>query len=142
MIRLRNINPGLLFLVLVVVAAVVVMGVSLLTANRSSSVVIQLITPVEYREQYALPAKPHFLLDVRTPEEFATGHIAEAVNISVDELQSRLSEVPHDVPVIVYCRSGNRSATAAKILKDAGYTSIYDLGGIAAWIAQGMPVIS
>jgi rhodanese-related sulfurtransferase len=80
------------------------------------------------------------LLDVRTPEEFNSGHIAGAVNIAVEQLSERLSEVPQDKPVVLYCRSGNRSGQAAQILERAGYTQIYDLGGIITWQQQGFPV--
>ena len=80
------------------------------------------------------------LIDVRTPEEFASGFIAGAVNIPVDQLSQRLNEVPQDEPVVVYCHSGNRSHQASQILEDAGYSQVYDLGGISQWQAAGMPV--
>ena len=75
------------------------------------------------------------LLDVRTPAEFAEGYIAGAVNIAVEELADRVSELPADkaAPIIVYCRSGRRSAIAAATLIDLGYTAVYDLGGIQDW---------
>ena len=75
------------------------------------------------------------LLDVRTPDEFAEGHIEGAVNLAVEELESRLNELPSDkaTPIVVYCRSGRRSALAAEILVKAGYSAIYDLGGIQNW---------
>jgi rhodanese-related sulfurtransferase len=75
------------------------------------------------------------LLDVRTEQEFVSGHIAGAVLIPVDEISARLAELPEDksTPIIVYCRSGNRSATAARMLINAGYRTVYDLGGINSW---------
>lgn len=82
----------------------------------------------------------HVLIDVRTPEEFAAGHIAGAINISVQSLPDRLDEVPNDETIVVYCRSGNRSATATEILVDAGYSPVYDLGGIQDWVSAGYPV--
>ncbi len=97
------------------------------------------IAPADYQTQFGVGAE-HLLVDVRTPEEFASGHIAGAVNIPVDELAQRLSEVPQDKPVVLYCRSGNRSGQAAQMLDQAGYTQIYDLGGIVAWAEQGFPV--
>jgi rhodanese-related sulfurtransferase len=100
----------------------------------------QLITPLNYQTMFEAPDS-HLLLDVRTAEEFASGYIPGAVNISVETLASRLDEIPSDTPVVVYCRSGNRSATAARILVDAGFGPVYDLGGIQTWIAQGLPVI-
>lgn len=75
------------------------------------------------------------LLDVRTPAEFAEGHIAGAVNIAVEELADRASELPADktAPIIVYCRSGRRSAIAAATLIELGYSAVSDLGGIQDW---------
>ena len=73
------------------------------------------------------------LLDVRTPGEYAEKHIPDAVNIPVQELESRMAELPRDRPIVVYCRSGHRSARAATMLKTAGYTSVYDLGAMSNW---------
>ncbi len=97
------------------------------------------ISPADYQGKFGA-GSDHLLLDVRTPEEFASGHIPGAVNISVDALAQRLSEVPQEAPVVVYCRSGNRSNQATQILDQAGYTQIYDLGGIVTWAEQGYPV--
>lgn len=73
-----------------------------------------------------------FLLDVRTPEEFAEGHVEGATNIPVDALAERLADVPKDHDVVVYCRSGGRSARAASLLREAGY-EVHDLGAMDAW---------
>jgi phage shock protein E len=108
------------------------------TTSPSTTNASQDISPAQYQEQFSQAT--HTLIDVRTVEEYSSGHIAGSVNIAVDALASRLSEVPKDKPVIVYCRSGNRSATAAQILVEAGYTNVYDLGGIQAWQAAGLPV--
>jgi rhodanese-related sulfurtransferase len=73
------------------------------------------------------------LLDVRTPAEFSEGHVAKALNIPVQELPARLREVgPTTRPVVVYCRSGGRSAAASQILKQAGY-QVKDIGPMHAW---------
>lgn len=97
------------------------------------------IAPADYQAKFGANVD-HVLLDVRTPQEFASGHIPGAINISIDELIGRLSEVPQDKPVVLYCRSGNRSNQAAQILDRAGYTQIYDLGGIINWVQQGYPI--
>ncbi len=74
------------------------------------------------------------LLDVRTPEEFAAGHVEGAVNIPVQTLAERISEVgPRERPVVVYCRSGGRSAKATALLREAGYQQVLDLGPMSAW---------
>jgi hydroxyacylglutathione hydrolase len=84
---------------------------------------------------------PFMLLDVRTAEEYAEGHIKGAVLIPVQELEQRISEVPKDKQVYVYCRSGVRSSRASKILVDAGYTRIENVvGGFMAWKDAGYPV--
>lgn len=100
----------------------------------------QRIAPQQYQEQFAAGQTPFQLIDVRTPEEFASGHIAGSVNIPVESLSDRLGEVSQDSPVVLYCRSGRRSAEAARILDAAGYNGVYDLGGIQAWQAAGFPV--
>ena len=123
----------------IVAVVVIIVGVVMLVMpNNVPTNTTAQISPAEYQSQF--DGEPHFLLDVRTPEEFATGHIAGAANISVQTLAERLSEVPEDQPVVVYCRSGNRSAQAAQILQEAGYSSVYDLGGVNAWTAAGFPL--
>lgn len=70
------------------------------------------------------------VLDVRTGVEFGTGHLDGAKNIPVSELDARMNELPKDrsAPILVYCRSGGRSARARKILETAGYTNVTDGG--------------
>lgn len=75
------------------------------------------------------------IVDVRTPEEFNEGHIENAINLPVDEIEDRALEVlPNKKETyLIYCRSGNRSAQGAKILENMGYEIIYDFGGINDW---------
>lgn len=73
------------------------------------------------------------LLDVRTPEEFSSGHIKGAKNIPVSEIDRRASELPKDKPVVVYCRSGARSGRARSILVSKGYQDVHNLGPMGAW---------
>lgn len=74
------------------------------------------------------------LLDVRTPEEFAAGHLPGALNIPVQKLGDRMAELPaRDRPIVVYCRSGQRSRRAVRALREAGYVEVHDLGPMAAW---------
>ncbi len=72
-------------------------------------------------------ARP-FLLDVRTSEEFAGGHIPGAVNIPIDELRSRLAELPHDREIAAYCQVGQRGYLATRILLQAGFLA-RNIGG-------------
>lgn len=74
------------------------------------------------------------LVDVRTPEEFSAGHIDGALNVPVGELPKRIGELgAKERPIVVYCRSGARSARAAGILKGAGFTQVHDIGPMSAW---------
>jgi rhodanese-related sulfurtransferase len=74
------------------------------------------------------------LLDVRTPVEFASGHLDGARDVPVQELSGRLDEVgPKDVPVVVYCRSGARSPSAAKLLRASGFARVVNLGAMTRW---------
>jgi rhodanese-related sulfurtransferase len=100
----------------------------------------QLIAPLAYVSQFRENPTPHILLDVRTPEEFRDVRIPGAINIPLQSLENRLAELPQNQTIVLYCRSGNRSADAARILAQAGYGSVYDMGGIIAWDAAGLPV--
>lgn len=70
----------------------------------------------------------YFVLDVRTPQEFAEGHIPGAVNIPVDELRQRMGEVPRDVPVAAYCQVGQRGYLATRMLIQSGHPAV-NIGG-------------
>ena len=83
------------------------------------------------------------LLDVRTPEEFADGHLKNASNIDFynDNFLEQTSGLDRSKPVYLYCRSGGRSGKAAKKLSENGY-QVYDLeGGILAWEAENFEVV-
>lgn len=74
------------------------------------------------------------LVDVRSPGEYAGGHIDGAVNIPVQELSERVAELaPNDKPIVVYCQSGMRSASAARFLRAAGFKSVHNLGAMRSW---------
>jgi len=96
----------------------------------------------EHWQQGAQSPIPFIMLDVRTAEEYAEGHIKGAVLIPVQVLETRLSEVPKDKQVYVYCHSGVRSARASKMLIKHGFTNIENVvGGIEAWKHAGYPVV-
>ncbi len=82
-----------------------------------------------------------FLLDTRGQEEWESGHIDDALHIYIGHLEERLSEVPRDKTVAVYCASGHRAGLGASILLRAGYPRVYNVpGSIRAWMAAGFPV--
>jgi phage shock protein E len=82
---------------------------------------------------HQLVEKGATLLDVRTPGEFASGHISGAVNIPLNDLSGRIQELREDQAIVVYCRSGRRSAIAAKLLREHGVGTVSDLGAMSNW---------
>jgi rhodanese-related sulfurtransferase len=86
---------------------------------------------------------PPLVLDVRTPEEFASGHVPGARNVPIDELAAHTGELSayQAQPVVVYCERGPRAAKAAGALEAAGFTSVRELDGhMSAWREAGLPV--
>ena len=85
------------------------------------------------------------ILDVRTPKEFSQGHIEGAKNINVldnNSFYDKVAELSQNQAVVVYCRSGSRSAKAQAIMVEQGFTETYNVrGGIMAWQAKGKKVV-
>jgi len=84
------------------------------------------------------------VLDVRTPEEYATGHIegAKLVDFYEPDFAQRIDELDRGEEYVVYCRSGNRSSQATALMAEQGFTDVNDVdGGIVAWEAAGLPVV-
>lgn len=77
-------------------------------------------------------AKP-LLLDVRTKAEFDQGHIPGSLLMPYDSIQVDFKEADKSRPIVVYCRSGNRSSTAARTLVSMGYTDVSDFGAVHQW---------
>lgn len=84
------------------------------------------------------------LIDVRTPGEFSSGHIENSINIdyNADNFKDLVGELDPNQEVYVYCKVGGRSGRSAKILKEMGFTKIYDLdGGIMQWEKDGFKTV-
>jgi phage shock protein E len=85
------------------------------------------------------------ILDVRTPGEFAEGYIEGAQNIDFQSgnFENEIAALDKNVTYAVYCRSGNRSGQAAKIMHDAGFHDVYNLdGGVIDWTSEGMLLVT
>lgn len=75
------------------------------------------------------------VVDVRTPAEFAAGHVPGAVNIPLEEVERRHAEIgPPATPVLVYCRTGRRSGLAAQALRTRGFDAVYDFQAWDLWV--------
>ncbi len=82
-------------------------------------------------EQVNTTAENAVFVDVRTPEEFSSGHVDGATNIPVDEIERITEEIPDkDTPIVLYCRSGGRAGRALKALTTLGYTDVVNAGGV------------
>lgn len=92
------------------------------------------ITPSEAKQRLD-SEEDLILLDVRTKEEYEAGHIEGSILIPVDIIEAEAEGILHDKekPILVYCRSGNRSVAAANVLVKLGYENVYNLGGINDW---------
>lgn len=86
-------------------------------------------TPTDYK---ALMAQDATIVDVRSKQEYANGHIAGSINIPLDTLTSNLSKINKNKPVITCCASGMRSTSAKSTLTAKGYTSVFNGGGWAS----------
>lgn len=83
-----------------------------------------------------LKKKDAQLIDVRTPKEYTSGHIENAINIDyyANDFKSKLAELDRNKPVLVYCKTENRTRETAKILEELGFNEVYTLeGGFTLW---------
>ncbi len=85
------------------------------------------------------------VIDVRTPEEFAAGHLEGAVlvDFNAPDFAARIAEFDPEGDYVIYCRSGNRSAGARDVMTEQGFTDVVDVeGGILAWDRAGLPIVT
>ena len=108
------------------------------SAEKGSVSEVDIATFAKKKEAGEVP----LVVDVRTDDEYAAGHVAGTVHIPLDQIGSRLAELEsHKAqPVYVICQSGARSARASKILAADGYQAVNVQGGTGGWIAAGHPV--
>ena len=129
---------------------VVVLG-TMLTGSCASvtEAPTQIIQDVNAKEAFDLiqehKGNPRFvIIDVRTPEEFAEGHIANAVNIDfrAEDFRSEIGQLDKGNIHFIYCRSGNRSRGALEIMIELGFVEVYHLStGIIGWLDEGLPTV-
>jgi rhodanese-related sulfurtransferase len=119
---------------LVIISVVVLAAVAYLLLRPHND----LPAEVDPAQAYALYQSGATFVDVRTEAEWATGHIPGSLLIPLDELPSRVNEIPRDKDIVVICKSGVRSKEGAAILRLDGFTRVTCLaGGIQAWAAMG-----
>jgi len=129
----------------------VLLAVNILNADcrHSSNEEAKFFTNVQSSDAMALikenSENPDFIiLDVRTAEEFNSGHIKNAVNIDyfLDNFKAELDKLDKDKTYLIYCMSGSRSGRALQVMKKIGFRHVYNLeGGIIAWKSAGLPLV-
>ena len=122
---------------LVIIALAVIIGFPPNTADTTTAQPLE----VSVDKAYQMRENGAFVLDVRELSEWEEGHIPDATLIPLGELESRMDEIPTDQEVVIVCRSGNRSAQARDILKNAGLTNVTSMaGGMNQWISKSYEV--
>lgn len=121
---------------------VLVVFLSLITLScKSDKSVITIVSTEEV--ETIMQSEDVQLIDVRTPEEYQEGHILNAQNIDYNspDFEVDITKLDKTKPVLLYCKSGNRSGKSSQIFLEAGFKIIYDLeGGITEWIDKGLEV--
>jgi thioredoxin len=119
---------------------IVLVTFTMVSCNGQASKSLKSVDPLSFSKEIAMLEQPQ-VIDVRTPEEFSTGHILDAKNIDWlnNNFVTATEKLDKSQPVFVYCKSGGRSAKAAAKLEELGFKKIYNLeGGIMKWDAAGL----
>ncbi len=112
-----------------------------LLACTEKEVAQKTLEPNEFEQN--LITQRGILLDVRTPTEYKEGHLAHSINIDykADDFKKVIAQLDRNKPYFVYCKAGVRSQKATEIMRNLGFTQLYNLnGGIDAWRAEGLPL--
>ena len=134
-------SPGAQIAALAVVALIVFLILQMGGNRADTPAASTLPSTVDVNEAYQMYQSGAFVLDVRTVEEWNEFHAHGTTLIPLDQLTSRLNEVPPDRQILVVCRSGNRSAQARDLLLNAGFEQVTSMtGGLNEWRASGFPV--
>jgi rhodanese-related sulfurtransferase len=133
-------RPGAQIAVLLVVALVIYLLLQM-GGTSNNSATASLPAQISVSEAYEKYKQGAFFIDVRTQEEWNEFHAPNTSLVPLDQLPSRLNELPRDREIVVVCRSGNRSQQGRDILLNAGFTRVTSMtGGLNDWRAAGYPV--
>jgi len=136
-----------LFLVMITLTVLFAMGCT--TGGMATKTQVRILEDVSPDEVYKIIKKnghnPDFkVLDVRTENEYRDGHLADAVNIDFysESFRDELAALDKDDTYVIYCRSGSRSGKTLLMMKELGFTHVYNItGGILNWRREGLPVV-
>lgn len=118
-------KKNILFIIFIIILFILVIFITNIGSSKKSAI----NTPKVSSISDIVQDENIVLIDVRTEEEYDSGHIPRAINIPYTEIENEV-DYDKDKPIAVYCRTGKRSKEAALTLEKMGYTKIYDIGGI------------
>ena len=125
------------------VIALIVLGAAIWLVTRGTTASSSLPHEISVADALAKKNAGAFILDVRQQDEWNDFHIAGSTLIPLDQLPSRLRELPKNQEVVVVCRTGHRSTQGRDILLNAGFTQVMSMtGGLMQWKAAGYPTVS
>jgi len=147
--KLKPLKPVILALLIVFMVPAVLNGCLSREAEVTSSENTSIIEDVNLKEAYAIIvdnlSNPDFvIIDVRTPGEYASGHIEDAINMDfyAEDFDEQLDELDRDKIYLLYCQSGNRSGKALDKMEALGFKEVYNmLGGIVNWERTNLPTV-
>lgn len=108
--------------------------------NEQEKSAIHVVMPTEFKEK----SINQVIIDIRTPQEFSQGHIEGAININYYDhsFMEQIGKYDKSKPIFLYCRSGNRTSSAAAKIAKVGFEEVYDLqGGIMSWSRENLEII-
>ena len=123
-------------------ATLLLAGATLTACGSATDTISELVPPTVAADVLEEQADV-VVLDVRTPEEYADARIAGAINVDyyAADFRDLVDELDKDTTYVLYCRSGNRSEDANRIMRDLGFAEVYEVdGGIVAWDGAGLPI--
>lgn len=126
---------------LFLVAVLVPLALAGCSADTTTSAETGSVRTVQAAEAASLVDDGATVIDVRTPAEFDSGHLAGATNIDVQaaDFHERVGDLDKDASYVLYCRSGSRAGAAADMMTDMGFTDVVNAGGYDALAAAGLP---
>jgi rhodanese-related sulfurtransferase len=129
---------------IILASVIALFGICASCNNSDSKAQVEMVSAVQvYEAVYGEDSLQ--LVDVRTADEFKVSHLKNAQNICVtsNDFREKVAGLDKEKPVYVYCKKGGRSAKAATILKEMGFTKVYDLqGGLTSWQQEGLETIN
>ncbi len=130
-------------IIIFLVSLNVLFAVSCNSQSQTTASSINKSLPVAEFQKYLFEKKDAQLIDVRTPDEYFSGHLIKAINMNYngDDFEKEIQKLDKNKPTFVYCLSGGRSSNAAALMEKLGFKEIYNMaGGIMKWNAEGMEV--